>query len=95
MDLESMATRTARFTQGVERAALDDDSMGLSADEYIDLMTCLEEALALLDRMRKRNIERSTVTYNSLLHVLHRSGRWRLALKMLKEMRREKVRVRI
>ena len=47
MDLESMATRTARFTQGVERAALDDDSMGLSADEYIDLMTCLEEALAL------------------------------------------------
>lgn len=47
MDLESMATRTARFTQGVERAALDDDSMGLSADEYIDLMTCLEEALTL------------------------------------------------
>ena len=50
-----------------------------------------KEALALVDRMRKRNIARSTVTYNSLLNVLHRSGRWRLALKMLKQMRREKV----
>lgn len=32
------------------------------------------EALELFDRMRKRNVERSTVTYNSLLHVMHRAA---------------------
>ena len=35
-----------------------------------------KEALELFDRMRKRNVERSTVTYNSLLHVMHRARSW-------------------
>ncbi len=33
------------------------------------------EALELFERMRKRHVERSTVTYNALLHVMHRAGR--------------------
>ena len=38
---------TQRFAQGVARAAQDDGLMSLSSDEYVDLMTCLEEALML------------------------------------------------
>ena len=33
-----------------------------------------KEALELFDRMRKRQVGRSTITYNSLLHVMHRTA---------------------
>ena len=49
------------------------------------------EALALLERMRKRGVPRETITYNSILDVMKKAGRWKLALRLLREMRAEKV----
>ncbi len=50
-----------------------------------------QEAIELMERMRKRGIPRETVTYNSLLNVLEHGGRWKLAMKTLRRMRKEDV----
>lgn len=48
-----------------------------------------DEALQVYHDMRARGIERTGITYSSLLQACEKAGRWQLALDLFQEMHRD------
>ena len=48
-----------------------------------------DEALQVYQDMRARGVERTGITYSSLLQACEKAGRWQLALELYQEMHRD------
>jgi len=66
-------------TSRVHAAAISSCEKGLNSSK----------ALQIFDRMKKRGVEPTVITYSALISALEKCGQWKLAMDVLEEMKRD------